>query len=379
MSISESSPLANRMLPFDGMRGIAAVGVAAFHVNPASPFLFWAWTFVDMFFVLSGFLIGSILYRGISEGTLSLKNFWMRRILRIWPLYYLTLAIVLLGALLVSKRGIPVGDLVQSLFFLQFTENYLLGANWAGTINDYIPWFAHSWSIATEEQFYVLLPALLWLFGVRARSIFLITIVAIATSQFLLHADFAPGLLGTRMQGLALGLLLVPLSQWLNAASTDFVPQRRRLALGIIAGGFALGSYIMVPVFMQVVPVHWNGATIDPEAGKAVVHASILGMALVYFGIAGFVIAFPGGVAARTLSTPALVYLGSISYAVYMFHVPIEGIFIKATGHALATNGLMVKTAYWIAILGAAHLSKIFIENRFNALKHRYPVYRTSA
>ena len=117
MSIFKSSSSERRLLPLDGMRGIAAIGVTAFHVNPVSPFQFWAWSFVDMFFVLSGFLIGTILVRGISERTLSLRNFWIRRVLRIWPVYYLMLLLVTVWALLSPTLSLSPKDFLQSLFF----------------------------------------------------------------------------------------------------------------------------------------------------------------------------------------------------------------------------------------------------------------------
>ncbi|MES2489306.1 MAG: acyltransferase [Pseudomonadota bacterium] len=364
------------MLPFDGMRGIAAIGVTAFHVNPASPFLFWAWTFVDMFFVLSGFLIGTILYRGISEGTLSLKNFWMRRILRIWPIYYLTLAIVTIWGLVSPELSAPFKALLQSLVFLQFTGGYIhLGVSWDNMIWHYLPWFNHSWSIAVEEQFYLLLPVLLWLVGTRARSIFLIVIVALCVSEFLLSAGFVAHLLGTRMQGLALGLLLVPLSQWLRQTPDNPQATRRLLALAIIGCCFVAGLYIMAPHYLEIFPVLWKGATPHPDVFNNLVLAGPLGMSLVYFGIVGYVIAFSQGLLARMLSTPLLVYLGSISYALYMFHVPILGMVVALRGRMLNEDSLLINCIYWVVILGLAALSKILIEDRFNAYKDRYPVF----
>lgn len=380
MSTNESAPLARRLLPFDGMRGIAAVGVTAFHVNPASPFLFWAWTFVDMFFVLSGFLIGTILYRGMSEGTLSLKNFWMRRILRIWPVYYLTLAIVAIWALVSPSLTLSIKALLQSLVFLQFTGGYLHpGASWDGMMMQFLPWYSHSWSIAVEEQFYLVLPVLLWMFGVRARSIFLIVIAALGLSQLLLYAGFVPNLLGTRMQGLALGLLLVPLSRWLRQTAGNPNPERRPLALGIMAVCLATGVTMMVPVFMQIFPVLWKGAAIDPAIIKNFIFVGAIGMSLIYFAIVGLVIAFPQGLLARFLSTPVLVYLGSISYGLYMIHVPVEGMVVAIRGRLLHSDSLWINAVYWVVILALASLSKIFIEDRFNALKDRYPVFIRSA
>lgn len=375
MSIAEQIPLSKRLLPFDGLRGIAAVGVAAFHVNPLSPYLFWAWTFVDLFFVLSGFLIGSILYRGLRDRSLDVKNFWIRRVLRIWPVYYLTLAIVLLAVFLTSGHAPAFGAVARSLVFMQFTGAYLHpGADWNGMLNSFVPWFGHSWSIATEEQFYVLLPIFLWLVGVRARSIFLLVTLALITSQMLLYADYVPGLLGTRMQGLALGLLLVPLSRWLDDGAAGAA--RRPCALAIIAVGAIVGALMVVPVFSRIVTVLFNGGALTPDLGKSFTQNCILGMALIYFSVVGFVLAFPASVPARLLSMRPLVYLGTISYALYMFHVPIEGALMSLRGMPLYRDALWVKAAYWVLIIGSAHLSKVLIEDYFNTIKNRYPVYK---
>lgn len=365
------------MLPFDGLRGLAALGVAGFHLNPVSPYLFWAWTLVDMFFVLSGFLIGSILYKGFKENSLNLKSFWMRRILRIWPVYYLTLFTVLAMSVVHGSSGAHLaGHAIRSLLFLQFTGAYFHpGADWNGVLNTFIPFFGHSWSIATEEQFYLLLPIFLWLIGIRARSIFLLVIVALVISETLLYSGFVPGLLGTRMQGLALGLLLVPLSRWLAVDSQGGVGSRRPYALTIIGIGAVAGLWIMVPGFLQVAPLLYGGQAVPPDLARSFSLNSVMGMSLIYFGIVGYVLAYPSSVLSRMLSLRPVVYLGSISYALYMFHVPVEAALMLLRGRPPAQDTIWVQLAFWIIALGLAHLSKVLIEDRFNALKDRYPVY----
>ena len=367
------------MLPLDGMRGIAAVGVTAFHADPVSPFLFWAWSFVDMFFVLSGFLIGTILQRGIAEGTLSLRNFWMRRILRIWPVYYLMLAGVVIWALISPTLGLSSKDLTLSLVFLQFSDAYLYpAADWNNMVWHFLPWFSHSWSIAVEEQFYLLLPLLLWIVGAGPRGIFLLVGAALVLSQYLLKADFVPYLLGTRMQGLALGLLLVPLSQWL-AQTDDRGRTYRSSALMILLAGLLAGLSLVSPHITRIFPKLWNGAVVDTELFENLVQVGALGMSLIYFAVVGFVIAFPRGLLARLLSARLLVYLGGISYALYMFHVPIEGVFVTLRGRLLADDSLWINLLYWILVLACAALSKVVIEDRVNAFKDRYPVFIKSA
>ncbi len=380
MLINGSSQPVQRLPFLDGMRGIAAIGVTAFHVNPASPFLFWAWSFVDLFFVLSGFLIGTILHRGISEGTLSLRNFWIRRVLRIWPVYYLTLALVTIWAAASSGLNLSLKALLESLFFLQFAGGYLHpGADWNNMVWHFLPWFSHSWSIAVEEQFYLMLPLLLWIFGVRARGIFLIVIAALGVSQWLLSKDVVPYLLGTRLQGLALGLLLVPLSQWLRQTADSPSTGHRRLALGLLAACLATGLCMMVPRCAEIFPRLWSGATVSPDLFEGLVLVGALGMSLIYFAVVGFVIAFPQGMTARMLSAPPMVYLGGISYALYMCHVPIEGMLVTLRGRSLVDDSLLINLVYWIVIFVVATLSRVFIEDRFNALKDRYPVFARSA
>ena len=88
-----TSPPNERFPALDGLRGIAAVGVVLVHVYPK--YTFWCWSFVYLFFVLSGFLITRILITSPLPTGLMLKRFWARRILRIWPVYYLALFVCL--------------------------------------------------------------------------------------------------------------------------------------------------------------------------------------------------------------------------------------------------------------------------------------------
>ena len=160
---------ASRFLALDGLRGVAALGVLLVHAFPA-PF-FWMWSFVDLFFVISGFVITGILLDSDIGNLRFLRNFWVRRVLRIWPVYFLALAATL-GLLLL--RYLKHSEATDTrwwpyLFFIQFYEGYLGGGlaefyRYAGT-------FVHSWSVAIEEQFYVLWPLILLALGRRAVPI----------------------------------------------------------------------------------------------------------------------------------------------------------------------------------------------------------------
>ena len=379
----DKTPLSRRLLPLDGLRGLAATTVICYHINPDSRLLCWAWTLVDLFFVISGFLIGSIIYRGLRENTLQLKNFWVRRVLRVWPVYFMTLGTVLaLSAMSAEFRGhaLAFKEILKALFFIQFTGGYLHpGASWFGMLSSFVPWFGHSWSIASEEQFYVLMPLILLAVGISTRRIFIMALAAIATAQLLLvYLDFVPGLLGTRMQGLALGLALVPLSHWLTQPQAG-MPQARRNALWLLAISAVIGALIVGPVFAQVIPAMSDGRVFDAAQGEIFMRRSVLGMSLLYFAFCGYLIAYPESLAGRFLALKIPVYLGGISYALYMFHVPVEGVFITLIGYHLSIASWPMLAAYWVVVIGLAHLSRVLVENRFNGMKDRFPVYRKRA
>jgi peptidoglycan/LPS O-acetylase OafA/YrhL len=146
----------------DGLRGIAAFGVVWFHAYYGALFS-WMWTFVDLFFVLSGFLITRLVLQALVRDNFSLRNFMIRRALRIWPIYYLLLAFC---SFVVVVNYVATGDwrhtdgLLSAPFFLQYTHHYL-APGFHGADDQFIFWFHHSWSIAIEEQFYLLMPLLL--------------------------------------------------------------------------------------------------------------------------------------------------------------------------------------------------------------------------
>ena len=110
------------------------------------PFFYFAWTGVDLFFVLSGYLIGRQLWRELTvRGTINIPRFLLKRGLRIWPYYFVFVA----WSIAISPR--PISSFLPDLFFL---SNYFPGA------------VAGTWSLSTEEQFYIFVPVLLCAVGI---------------------------------------------------------------------------------------------------------------------------------------------------------------------------------------------------------------------
>lgn len=197
-----------RFHEIDGLRGIAALGVAFYHIHPYGTF--WMRTFVDLFFVISGFVITGILLRLDAWDWPNLRNFWMRRILRIWPVYYLTLAGVLLLWFAWSiKHGQalrPFTGFWESTVFL----HYIVGdySTLPKGVN-YLWWFGHSWSLAVEEQFYLLWPVVLWKWRTRPLTCIALLLAAAAGVLHVQANSALPDyLLVSRGTALILGTIL---------------------------------------------------------------------------------------------------------------------------------------------------------------------------
>ena len=152
----------------DGIRALAIAAVLVFHASPST--LPGGFTGVDVFFVLSGFLITSILLRDIARGSLALGEFYLRRIQRLAPNVVLTVLVVLAlwHAWMLPSAARQAG--AHGLWSLANLANFYvwrhLGGYW-GDAAEAAP-FTHLWSLGVEEQFYLFLPALLALL-VRRR------------------------------------------------------------------------------------------------------------------------------------------------------------------------------------------------------------------
>jgi peptidoglycan/LPS O-acetylase OafA/YrhL len=175
----------------DGIRGTAILAVLLFHFftpenrdGLANAAVSWLFSYgalgVDLFFVLSGFLITGILYDARADEHY-FRNFYMRRLLRIFPLYYGVLVIIFFVAPLIPElRGSELTDLAthQSWAWLYAVNIYL--AIHDGWVLSYIE---HFWSLAVEEQFYLIWPLAVWLLAAKPR-IFLTFAFIVAAASF---------------------------------------------------------------------------------------------------------------------------------------------------------------------------------------------------
>jgi len=335
----------------EGLRAVAVLSVLIYHAGLA-----WVpggYVGVDVFFVISGFLITSLMVREVERhGRLSLADFWARRARRLLPASALVLvfsAVVALVCLPVNTRKDFGGDIVAAALYV---VNWRLGAREVDYLAENVgasP-VQHYWSLAVEEQFYVVWPlliaALVALFRARWRVALLVGICAVSVASFVFTLSYAvaqPGLAffvsTTRIWELGVGALLA-----IAFPTLVRLPAALRGVLGWV--GLALVAYSIVELDATTV---WPGtATLLPVLGTA---AAIL---------AG------GGVSARwgvgrLLGIRPAVWIGGLSYSLYLWHWPFliaaEGIW----GDLRVRYGLLVVLASVIP----AWLSYRYVETPF--------------
>jgi peptidoglycan/LPS O-acetylase OafA/YrhL len=325
----------------EGLRAVAIGAVLLCHAGV--PFLAGGYVGVDVFFVISGFLITGLLLREVERtGGISLRGFYARRIRRLLPLAaVLLLAVAVLSLVLLSPvRAVEVsGDIVSSAFYV---------ANWhfAARSVDYFSQGAepspvlHLWSLAIEEQFYLVWPSLLlavtWFWRRRGNSIrpvlwLTLAIVGLGSLAYGIHlTDTSPSLAYFSTFGRAWELALGGALALLGAVR---LPRLAAAALGWLG----LGA-IVYATFAYTASTAFPGtAALLPTLGAA---------ALILAGSS------PGGAArggAATALSPAPVrYVGRISYSWYLWHWPALVFAAAIWGPLSPMAGLAVIAVSWL-------------------------------
>lgn len=288
----------------DGLRAFAVIAVVLFHANLGCP---GGYVGVDIFFVISGFLITSIIVPQIVNSEFSLLDFWERRIRRIAPALTVTVLAVIVAAwgLYLPGDFDRVGRAVvaQSLLISNFF--YWRIAAYFGPDTETLP-LVHTWSLAVEEQFYVLMPLMLMCVAAVRKSWVAPAIIAGALASFGLNLWLTPRhsftsfyLLPTRAWELLLGSILATYPNWGKSAPRWL----REIAgwTGLIAVSLAVAIFNRYTVFPGI-------AALLPCAG-----------AVTFIWSGG-----PGSSNSpnRFLAFFPFVAIGRVSYSFYLFHWP---------------------------------------------------------
>lgn len=286
----------------DGLRAFAILPVLAFHAK--LPGFSGGFIGVDVFFVISGFLITAIIAREVDEGQFSLLKFYERRARRILPALLVMIAAVLVLATWLYLPADFAAVPRSALMTLGFLANvwFFAQTGYFGGPADAMP-LLHCWSLAVEEQFYVAFPAVLWLCAKAAPRQRLTAVALLALASFALavwkQADtdgFAFYLLPARAWELLAGSML--------ALSATPQPSSRPLPQTLALLGLAL---IIWPV------IAYDRTTVFPGVAAL---APVLGTVLLIRFAQGTVVG-------ALLSLPLLVGIGLISYSLYLWHWPL--------------------------------------------------------
>lgn len=292
----------------DGLRAIAVTSVVLFHYGV--PGLTGGFVGVDVFFVISGFLITSIVRSESLAGEFTFVSFYERRIRRLLPALFVVLAVVLgfgLLAMLPSDldamgRGGFFASLFSSNIFFFFEIDYF---NQAAAESPLI----HTWSLAVEEQFYIVLPVLVVLMRKARPAILLWAFVFLAAASFAWSA-------WSITRDPQATFYLLPSRAWelLAGSLLALAPQPRHKPWVSGAIGLTGLSMILASVFLYSHTTPFPGPTaLLPVLGSvAVLYASNSG----------------GGLSAKLLSAKPFAFIGKVSYSWYLWHWPLIAFYI---------------------------------------------------
>ena len=347
-----SSDRLSYILGLDGIRAVAVMAVLFYHAN--APWALGGFLGVETFFVLSGFLITSLLLaEWQSTGNLSLRNFWLRRARRLLPAVWILLAILPILAIFLASDALPrlKEDIPAALLYI---------TNWVYIVRE-VPYFEafgrppllqHLWSLAVEEQFYLLWPLLLVLL-LRAlknkrTALILITAILVILSSIWMAVLFDPEAdplrvyygTDTRAAGFLVGALLAMI--W-SPTEPDAGSRKQWQELAGWSGLLVL--IILYNKLNEFQPLLYRGGIL----------VTALSSALLIVGASS-----PTSLLSKLLEMPLLRWIGSRSYSIYLWHRPV--LMLTRPGFDLQFPELLVRGGQIALTFGLAELSYRWIE-----------------
>ena len=358
---------APRWTELDGVRGLAALLVVYVHLFlrwvPASPKpVFWlrtlsgmSWTGVDLFFILSGFLIGGILLRNRDAGNY-FSVFYLRRAFRIFPLYFALLAVFFFIRFFLPVGQDPsmAGGAIPLWSYPLLLQNFhmALSGDWGpGPLGV-------TWSVALEEQFYLFLPLFIRLVPVRWHfASFCLLALSAPVFRIFSHLAAPTFLLPGSLEPLFSGVILAWL--FLYRPVVFKAPAWRGLAAAL----FAAGSVGMAWLAVRGLP-------------SCLAHFRETVVTLFWGSFLWLVLAHLGTPLTAPLRWRPLCWVGGISYGVYLLHPLIShlvflGVFGSMPKESMGMSGFLLTCFCLAVILLVAFLSFHFAERRLTAIGHR--------
>ena len=357
---SEGAIAQSRYVPaLDGLRALAVLAVIFYHMM--MPWAPGGLLGVTIFFVLSGYLITGLLLREFSEtGSISLKNFWLRRVRRIIPAVVFAvlgtafLCTIFNHALLTRMRP----DVIPSLLFYNNWWQIFNGASYFDNIGN-SP-LQHFWSLSIEEQFYVIWPIVLLVcmkFGVSKKNLMRGIVVLVVLSAVDMALQFSPNAdpsrvyfgTDTRAFSLLIGSLLAFVwpYQRLRDGNGGYMDNRQVLILNVAGIAAVLGLLIMIGTLDGYSPFNYRGGLVLCSLLTAVAIASMV---------------HPASWIGWFFSLKPLVWIGKISYSMYLWHWPI--ILLMTGSNMLGSEvPILLRIVQLVVIFAISAFSYYIVEN----------------
>jgi peptidoglycan/LPS O-acetylase OafA/YrhL len=347
----------------DGLRGLAILLVVFYHNFGFIRQSFFGWLGVDLFFVLSGFLITGILFRSLGEKNY-LRNFYMRRLLRIFPLYYVSLFIFLVIFPMIRNLPADMSYYTSNQAWLwTYFQNWLYifkPTNSSDILH-------HLWSLAVEEQFYILWPLVIVLLKKPRTILFFIVSLLVLVISFRLglwifkieNLAYYNLYTFSRIDGLCIGSIVAILTHM----NFDFIRKHTTwivLSFALINFAFYFSNRFYDFSFPYIALVGYS--TFAMMFGL-LVYEAVRGETKIINIIFGF---------------KPLRFFGKISYAFYIFHWPVfilcNGYLLEYAGRFTGKFGAQVSISLLATVVSIliSWLSFRYFESHFLKLKNRY-------
>ncbi|MCV0428775.1 MAG: acyltransferase [Roseibium sp.] len=346
----------------DGLRAVAVVSVVVYHIGNSVGIN--GYLGVDIFFVISGFLITSIIYTKLSEGQFSLKEFYIRRACRILPALF---TVILVTSILASQVLLPNEALpfARSVFAATFFFSNILFYSESGYFDSTaeLKPLLHTWSLSVEEQFYIVFPLLMLVAFARGNKFLRNSILALLAVSLLWNmsfprvfsdSNFAFFMFPVRAWELLAGSLLA-----LSPKAQNLLNSRMATTLSILGGLLVLLGFIVkypgdFSYVFYTFPV-------------------VLGTCLIIFSGSGSTLP----VVNRFLGNKIFLFFGRISFSLYLWHWPI---YVLLLYHNFGRLSDLERSLVGLLSVVLAYLSWRFVEQPFRKapMENLWPKARTA-
>ncbi|MFA7472212.1 MAG: acyltransferase [Spirosomataceae bacterium] len=369
-SVLDKQKTSSYLIQLDGLRFIAIALVLVDHFTAAINKIPMGPLGVNLFFVLSGFLITRILinsrekFKNNPQGFKGyFRRFFIRRSLRIFPVYYLCIFLLFVFNVPPVREKLP--------WFLTYTSNIYMAINqtWMGVVD-------HFWSLSVEEQFYILFPLVIFFTPKRwFVTVFIsMLIISLLFRAYFFFAGYSWIVNYVSMPACLDSFGLGALMAWLLLFRPHLYSRIFRNSIGVIAG-----------LLLWIVVVYWSKSFDQPKNFATDVVERLAGSIFCFFLIGKGVLGYQGWMK-LFLENRVVLYLGKISYGLYAYHNLVYNHYHSPPTHptlrvlrkietylpAMANNLLLESLYFFTITVAVASLSWYIMEKPINALKDKW-------